>query len=80
VAFDNMQTRGVVGIADWTRGEVVLDVPNDSEALYFGLILKGKGKAWMNGLSFGVVDLSVAVTTPKKPELPKEPMNLDFTE
>jgi hypothetical protein len=80
VAFDNMQNRGVAGTADWTRAEIVLDVPVDAEALFFGLILEGKGKAWMNGLSFEVVNSSVPVTTPKKPELPKAPMNLDFSD
>jgi hypothetical protein len=34
----------------------------------------------MSGLSFEVVDASVPLTTPKKPELPKAPMNLDFSE
>jgi hypothetical protein len=80
VAFDNMQNRGVAGTTDWTRGEIVLDIPVESEFLFFGLILQGKGKTWMNGLTFEVVDASVPLTTPKKPELPKAPVNLDFSE
>jgi hypothetical protein len=80
VAFDNMQQRGISGTADWTIGEIVLDVPPDAEKLFFGLILDGAGKTWMRGLTFEEVDNSVPVTAPKISDLPKAPVNLDFRE
>lgn len=79
VAFDNMQQRGLSGDTDWTAAEIVLDVPAEAEVLFFGLILDGKGKAWMRGLTFEVVEDSVAVTAPGKVDLPNAPTNLDFT-
>jgi hypothetical protein len=80
VAFDNMQQRGISGTTDWTAAEIVLEVPSDAERMFLGLILDGKGKAWMRGLTFEIVDDSVAVTAPKMSDLPKAPTNLDFTE
>ncbi len=79
VAFDNMQKRGVVGTKGWTVGEIVLDIPVKADKMYMGLILDGSGKAWMSDLAFEVVDDSVALTTSVAKELPKEPVNLDFT-
>lgn len=80
VAFDNMQKRGISGTADWTSAEIVLDVPPDAERMFLGLILDGKGKAWMRDLTFEIVDDSVAVTAPKMTDLPKAPTNLGFTD
>jgi hypothetical protein len=51
LAFDNMDNTRIRGTADWTPCEIVLDVPEDSEAIVFGLMLTGYGKAWLSGLS-----------------------------
>ncbi len=80
VAFDNMQRRGISGTTDWTTAEIVLDIPSDAEKLFFGLILDGKGKAWMRELTFEVVDDSVPVTAPKRTDLPNTPVNMNFDE
>jgi hypothetical protein len=45
LAFDNMQPRAVKGTNDWTRHEVVLDVPEAAVRLAFGSVLKGAGQA-----------------------------------
>jgi hypothetical protein len=79
VAFENMEKRGVSGTKDWVEGVIVLDIPNTAEVLVMGLILHGKGKAWMRDVSFEVVDTSVALTTAAKARvIPKAPVNLDF--
>jgi hypothetical protein len=80
VAFDNMQQRGITGTTDWRAAEIVLDIPAEAEKLTFGLILDGKGKAWMRDMTFEVVDASVPVTAPARADLPRAPVNLDFTE
>lgn len=80
VAFDNMQRRGITGTTDWQSAEIVLDIPAEAEKLTFGLILDGKGKAWMRDVTFEVVDASTPLTAPARADLPKAPVNLDFTE
>ena len=62
MAFDNMQTRPLLGSADWTRASVVLDVPSDAEGILFGLILASGGEAWMDDASLEVVGTDVAST------------------
>lgn len=80
VAFDNMQRRGIIGTTGWQPAEIVLDIPPEAEKLTFGLILDGKGKAWMRDVTFEVVDATVPLTAPARMDLPKAPVNLDFTE
>ena len=48
LAFDNMQDRPITGTTDWTRYEVVLDVPDaGSTVIAFGVLLRGAGAIWM---------------------------------
>jgi hypothetical protein len=42
-AFDNMSTRPILGTRDWTRFEVVLDIPASAIGLAFGFFLAGLG-------------------------------------
>jgi hypothetical protein len=86
LAFDNMQDRPIKGTTDWQKYEIVLDVPEQSQAIAFGLLLAGLGQVWMDDLTFEVVGNDVA-TTAKRPtttrqrpteRLPKAPTNLDF--
>lgn len=94
--FDNMSGRALVGIHDWTRCEIVFDVPRKS-LIFFGFILNGPGKMWADNVSFEAVPASVAKTAkPVNAPLPdayleqiknvpeqlqdKLPENLDFEE
>lgn len=77
--FDNMQNRPLTGTLPWTHCQIVLDVPADSTAIAFGVLLGGSGRVWMDSLQFDAVDRSVPVTNlDAEPELPEEPMNLGF--
>jgi hypothetical protein len=87
LAFDNMNDRAVKDTSDWTQFQVVLDVPDAAEQLYFGCLLAGKGKVWVDDMTLDIVGNDVAVTgkavdpAPRKgepAELPAEPANLDF--
>ena len=50
LAFDNMHDRPVTGTTDWARHEIVLDVSEEAEAVFFGMLLNGKGTAWVDDL------------------------------
>src|SRR5690349_8293284 len=48
LGLDNMQDRPIKGTTDWQRYEVVLDVPQESVHVAFGLLLEGKGQVWLS--------------------------------
>ena len=88
LAFDNMMGRPVKGTTDWTKYEVVLDVPAEAEAIFFGYLVAGKGQGWVDDIAFDVVNNDVKATgleiTPSDKDgeplkgLSREPKNLDF--
>ena len=73
LGYDSMQGRPLKGTVDWTRCEIVLDVPLEAELIAFGIVLSGPGRAWMDGLQFEAVGPDVARTDtmvlPKRPSL-----------
>jgi len=77
LAFDNMEQRAIKGTTDWTRCEIVLDVPNEAQRLAFGVLLAGGGQVWMDDLRFEVVPTTVKTTGQGMVELPA-PTNLNF--
>jgi hypothetical protein len=62
LAFDNMMDRAIRGNADWKKYEVVLDVPVEAEAIFFGFLLSGKGQAWVDDIEFEEVGKDVKTT------------------
>jgi len=56
----------------------VLDVPKDTTAISFGILLAGSGVVWLNGTKFDVVDTDVPVTNTGEKVLPEKPINLEF--
>jgi hypothetical protein len=62
LGFDNMEPRAIKGTTDWTRYEIVLDVPDTADALAFGVLLAGNGEVWMDDLKFEIVPSTVPVT------------------
>lgn len=55
LAFDNMQARPLSGTTDWKPCDVVLDVPEGSRTVAFGLMLGGKGQVWVDDLRLEAV-------------------------
>jgi hypothetical protein len=52
VAFDNMSSRGIKGTTGWT--EYTIELPYNREratSIYFGVLLVGDGKVWLDNLS-----------------------------
>lgn len=72
-----MGDRKVVGTVGWTRQRIVLDVAEDSQALAFGVLLVGTGRADVANLSLATVDWDVPVIGQ---DLPTAPRNLDFAQ
>lgn len=84
LGFDNMKDgkkdRSIQGTTDWTKYEIVLDVPLNSSNLAYGALLVGTGQIWFDDIKFEVVDNNVPITgKDKEAMMPnKEPVNLDF--
>jgi len=84
LGFDNMhdgkKDRSIRGTTDWTKYEIVLDVPLNASNLAYGALLVGTGQIWFDNIKFEIVDNSVPTTGEGKEALmpSKEPVNLDF--
>jgi hypothetical protein len=75
MAFDNMQDRAIRGTIGWKAYEVVLDVPQDATAIFFGVLLSKTGAVWLNSVKFEVVGSNVPITARSQRE---GPTNLGF--
>jgi hypothetical protein len=80
LSFDNMRERPITGTADWKKCEIVLDVPEASQQIAFGLLLSGTGQVWMDDVKFEAVGKEVPTTGVAGQAGPKGPRNLDFEE
>lgn len=82
LSFDNMQSRAIKGTTGWIRYEVVLDVPETSQQIAFGVLLSGTGQVWMDDMKFDTVGADVPTTGSSERGGLKAnaPVNLDFEE
>jgi len=90
VAMDNMAKRPIRGSTEWSRYEIVLDVPAVAVQIGFGAILGGQGRLWVDDLALELVGDGVATTdmhvppepfkTEVPPGLPRQPVNAGFEE
>lgn len=79
VSFDNMQDRPIKGTSDWIKCEIILDVPEESGTLNYGILLSGTGKVWFDDLTFEIVDkLKVNPTKANLPLILDKPVNTSF--
>jgi len=62
LSFDNMQNRSLKGSRDWAMYDIVLDVPENSVEIFYGVLLAGKGQILAKDLKLQIVDESVAIT------------------
>ena len=77
LSFDNMQDRPIRGTLPWQRYEIVLDVPVDSASIAFGILLRGKGKVYVDDFAFEEVAPTVEATEIAT-ALSATPINLAF--
>ena len=79
-----MQQRSIIGSTGWEKYEIVLDVPENSTNLAFGILLDGSGQAWIDDICFEVVGLEVPTTGYSRNgskndfKYPDKPIYLDF--
>jgi hypothetical protein len=82
LSFDNMQDRSIKGTTDWTKCEIILDVPEESGTLNFGVLMAGTGKVWFDNISFEIIDNGTPEVSKDSDtiQVPEKPANLDFEE
>ena len=76
--FYDMHDRPISGTTKWARYNVVLDVPDKTEIITFGFMLRGRGEMWANGIKLEEVGKNVRASAMPNNPLPKAPVNLDF--
>lgn len=81
--FDNMQDRPIKGSSDWKNYEIVLDVPQNSCSMNFGILLAGNGKVWIDNLNFEIIGNSSekfkdSFRDERPFKLNSKPQNLNF--
>ena len=76
LAFDNMESRPIRGTSDWQHYEIVLEVPQESINIAFGILLNGPGRVWISDIQFNLVDTDIPTTNKIRID---QPANLDFT-
>ena len=62
LSFDNMQDRPIRGTLDWKQYAIVLDVPQESIGIFFGILSAGPGEVWLANVQFAIVDNTVPKT------------------
>jgi C-terminal processing protease CtpA/Prc len=50
VAFDNMQQRQIKGTHDWTEYSITLPLRSEARQIFFGVLIVGTGKVWVDDL------------------------------
>ncbi|MBU6453514.1 MAG: hypothetical protein KGS72_17170 [Cyanobacteria bacterium REEB67] len=78
--FDNMDDRPIKAKTDWKKYELVVNIPEKSSAIAFGLMLLGKGQVWLDDVSFEEVGADVPLTGKyaDREKRAREPVNLNF--
>jgi C-terminal processing protease CtpA/Prc len=73
--FDNMQDRPIAS-REWQLYEIVGDVDPDAKAINFGVLLIGRGKAWLDSVSLDDLGKPVVLAEPPRPLTDKAIENL----
>lgn len=76
LSFDNMQDRPIKGTTDWTKCEIILNVPESSTTLNFGALLSGTGKIWFDKIEFEEAPSDIKTTSEIK--MLDRPTNTNF--
>lgn len=76
--FDNMCNRKLKDSHEWIEQKIVLDIPEESTNIGFGVIFYGTGTMWVDDVSFDVVTNKTPTTNCPCHSGTKKPTNLDF--
>jgi hypothetical protein len=55
MGFDNMQDRPIRKTTDWTKYEIIMDVPAGANNLAYGALLVRQGQIWLSKISFEII-------------------------
>ncbi len=75
ISFDNMYGRNITGTKDWERYKVVLDVPEETDFITFGIMAYGEGEVWISAITFDETEDDPTAD----PLYANQPTNLDFS-
>jgi C-terminal processing protease CtpA/Prc len=75
LAFATMQPREINGTHDWTEYSITFPLHREAKQLFFGVLLAGTGKVWVDDLRL-LVDGKPVWEAPRV-ERPKTPLDLD---
>ena len=75
IAFDNMQSQDLKGTTEWKEYSVTLPFNTDARQIFFGALVAGTGKAWVDDLQL-LVDGKPIAEAPKH-ERPKTALDID---
>lgn len=75
IAFDNMEGTPLAGTTAWTEYTIKLPIKTEGRTLFFGALLIGTGKAWVDDMQI-LVDGKPVQSVPKV-ERPKTPLETD---
>lgn len=79
--FDNMGNRPIVNDTEWNHYYIILDVPENSAIISFGVLLSGRGQVWIDELEFEEVSIDTPTTNIDYGcDLLDGPANLSFEE
>jgi tetratricopeptide (TPR) repeat protein len=62
LSFDNMSNRPIKGTIDWKKYEIILDIPEESACIAFGILMPGVGQIWVDDVAFDLVGKDVPTT------------------
>ncbi len=85
IGFDNMQDRPIDGNTEWTKHEIILDVPEKSTNISFGVLLSGTGSVWFDDFELETVSKDVKTTGDLNRSCGiryqnDQPINMDFSD
>jgi len=76
LGYDDMNGRNVTGSQDWDKYKIVLDVPEESDYILFGIRVNGKGEVWISSVMFEETKDDEPTADPV---YANHPRNLDFS-
>ncbi len=80
LSFDNMQDRPIKGSLNWKKYEIILDVPQESQLIAYGVLVSGMGSVWLDDFKFEIVTEDANTTGTGRASQLERPTNTDFEE
>jgi len=75
LSYDDMYGRNITCTREWERYKVVLDIPEESDYINFGIRVRGRGEVWISSVTFDETKDDPTAD----PMYTNEPRNLDFS-